>query len=977
LAGGQTANRYYFGAGNATGNYPTSGALTITNKNLISFVIDNQSGSGWANGKPFALRQNQDQQPLIPSGGLNTPSNNAAIGMGFFYLPQTSAANPFRSHTYPLTGNISEILVFNTTLSNTDRQIVEGYLSWKWGIEETLPESHPYSPNKRSLSLISPYNYSDLSLWYDASDSTTISGSGTSAFAWTDKSGVTTASRSFSVPIASASNSGGSGVYTITSSFGNVRGLIQGNSINVTGITGGSFNGTGTITNVSVVPNTSVTITTTIPVSGTATGFTGSLVTPNTFPSVSVGSVNGLNALSILDSASAITFATMPTAAPLSFFYVCSGSPGVLDATSFARLNLSFSPATPTQIGVGANGNGATVTVGSGVLTNPVLLELTSAGASSTGTVYVNGAQVGTFATGGGIFGLQPVLSRDNGAGASALYCEVIGFTRLLSTTERQQVEAYLAWKWGLQGILPTTHPYAPTISSLSRFFPSNYPGLAMWLDASDANTISFSTGSNVSVWTDKSGNGNNATQTTTALQPVLQDNGIYFGSTQFLNLLSSTAILQNVPYACGFVVANVTQAQTQNTNRGGILTILTALGGARFALSLDNINVRTPGVLARRLDGESVTAAGESTAYTYNSRFLSVGEANYSAGTLRQYLNGTQSGGTVAITVGNTSNTPSVNTPTINTNSAVQRMTNTYVYELILFRTALTISQIQQIEGYLAYKWGLQANLPITHPYYPGITSFTYITPTTYPGLALWLDAADANSVSHSGGNVSVWRDKSGNSGRDAIPSSGSGGTYPSNSINGFATIGMTPTGNMYAPVPAQTFPNQLSAFVVFMKTGTNTKDTVIHRSPLVNSDTTCSPFLSYTGTRVIGNGTTFAFINGVTNPFSNVVPTLYNFNISSNANTTWNEWINGSGFTYNLAAGTPGYNDTSTRVWLGAGTNVANPTMAGVIAEVIMYDITLTTNQRQQIEGYLAWKWGIQSSLPSTHPNILYPPG
>jgi hypothetical protein len=30
----------------------------------------------------------------------------------------------------------------------------------------------------------------------------------------------------------------------------------------------------------------------------------------------------------------------------------------------------------------------------------------------------------------------------------------------LLTTTQRQQVEGYLAWKWGLQTALPTTHPY-------------------------------------------------------------------------------------------------------------------------------------------------------------------------------------------------------------------------------------------------------------------------------------------------------------------------------------------------------------------------------------------------------------------------------------------------------------------------------------------------------------------------------------
>ena len=38
--------------------------------------------------------------------------------------------------------------------------------------------------------------------------------------------------------------------------------------------------------------------------------------------------------------------------------------------------------------------------------------------------------------------------------------CEVIGFNRNLSDVERQQVEGYLAHKWGLIATLPEEHPY-------------------------------------------------------------------------------------------------------------------------------------------------------------------------------------------------------------------------------------------------------------------------------------------------------------------------------------------------------------------------------------------------------------------------------------------------------------------------------------------------------------------------------------
>jgi len=44
--------------------------------------------------------------------------------------------------------------------------------------------------------------------------------------------------------------------------------------------------------------------------------------------------------------------------------------------------------------------------------------------------------------------------------------------------------------------------------------------------------------------------------------------------------------------------------------------------------------------------------------------------------------------------------------------------------------------------------------------------------------------------------------------------------------------------------------------------------------------------------------------------------------------------------------------------------------------IAEVILYNSVLTTLQVQQIEGYLAWKWGLQANLPVGHPYKNAPP-
>lgn len=41
-------------------------------------------------------------------------------------------------------GNIGEILAYDERLNIGDRQQIEGYLAWKWGLESQLPIGHPY-----------------------------------------------------------------------------------------------------------------------------------------------------------------------------------------------------------------------------------------------------------------------------------------------------------------------------------------------------------------------------------------------------------------------------------------------------------------------------------------------------------------------------------------------------------------------------------------------------------------------------------------------------------------------------------------------------------------------------------------------------------------------------------------------------------------------------------------------------------------
>jgi len=60
---------------------------------------------------------------------------------------------------------------------------------------------------------------------------------------------------------------------------------------------------------------------------------------------------------------------------------------------------------------------------------------------------------------------------------------------------------------------------------------------------------------------------------------------------------------------------------------------------------------------------------------------------------------------------------------------------------------------------------------------------------------------------------------------------------------------------------------------------------------------------------------------------------------------------------------------------LFVGAN-NVGSSTINLDLAEIIIVHSALSTEQRQLLEGYLAWKWGLQASLPLGHPYYNFPP-
>jgi len=73
------------------------------------------------------------------------PASTGNFSSTFFCIGSSTAP---ASNTF-FTGSISEILVYNpsSALAYSDIQKIEGYLSWKWGLQTNLQTSHPYYNN--------------------------------------------------------------------------------------------------------------------------------------------------------------------------------------------------------------------------------------------------------------------------------------------------------------------------------------------------------------------------------------------------------------------------------------------------------------------------------------------------------------------------------------------------------------------------------------------------------------------------------------------------------------------------------------------------------------------------------------------------------------------------------------------------------------------------------------------------------------
>ena len=96
------------------------------------------------------------------------------------------------------------------------------------------------------------------------------------------------------------------------------------------------------------------------------------------------------------------------------------------------------------------------------------------------------------------------------------------------------------------------------------------------------------------------------------------------------------------------------------------------------------------------------------------------------------------------------------------------------------------------------------------------------------------------------------------------------------------------------------------------------------------------------------------------------------------TDANPLWltNGTVNTFTQTNTYTSGNTNYPVNSIAMGGYSSTFVGSRNFRGTIYETVLYSKLLTTSERQQVEGYLAHKWGIISAIPSTHPFKTFPP-
>jgi hypothetical protein len=798
-------------------------------------------------------------------------SNTTSSGNGMTGLRINSGASPGETSAV----EVGEIILYSRFLTRTEISTVDSYLMSKWGVANTVlvptfSNANPYVYMRPHLRTFQPNTMLECALWFDAADRSTITLSSGNVTQWNDKSG-----NGYSVIQPTASN----------------RPTYTTNLLN--GLPGIQLTNTTYLYQIgSNIPAFSSTPSTTVfMVAKNGSSFAG----------------DGWNIVNTM-------------------WFISNGA-------GTARYHFSFGQSATNAVtlwGTGSTrvGEGRTVPlntaaiIGFTISTAGVSIDVNGIRTTFSGATATN-ANNGTWF----VFGDPRGLTLTNDIN---IY-EFIGFNTDLNASQRQQVEGYLAYKWGLVSSLP---------SVVTAFSPTSITGCQLWLDAADpAGTgVQPANGAIVSTWVDKSLNGRNATGVN---NPTYSSGKVIFNTSASFTLPTAFYFTSTGSY---------TIFSVQSTNN--------ATGVEYFYSFGPNSPSRLTAFVHANSRNPYLGWNGNDYNYNYQmtsgQTFLATNSYN-SVGNLRYgYINGVLDGSNTPAAGRNSDSSP--NTIGIGPNNFPLNGT---ISEILIYNAFLTTDQRQQVENYLINKWGI-----ISHSFrsFPPASiasrSISIFSPRSISGLLVWLDGTDTTAtglVPISGGTVSTWVDKSGNGYNFTQASISTSLPSISYTTNGIGVYFGSLQGLNNTSVP---FPTSYTIFAVanqLTNSGASAYQYVLH-SPH-NAD-----YIIFFGSRggifatFAGSATAWNDVNA-NSPASSVATTSGSSSLlcCTNNGTTLTPYFNTVAMTTKV-----GTNASTTGMIIGSTFAAGSPQpWLGTIYEIIVYNSVLTTIQRQQVEGYLAYKW------------------
>ena len=219
-------------------------------------------------------------------------------------------------------------------------------------------------------------------------------------------------------------------------------------------------------------------------------------------------------------------------------------------------------------------------------------------------------------------------------------------------------------------------------------------------------------------------------------------------------------------------------------------------------------------------------------------------------------------------------------------------------------------------------------------------------------PSPLLWLDASDEATITDNGAatrRISEWRDKSGNGYHAIQPTSSRRLATGLMTINSLNAVKLESGREMFSLTPASA--NWQDVYIVSRWDGNEKFNDFVGLftgSQHVDSDNGIQGDRNSKDLYGLGWGDTF-HINGTESSHFNVLPTLASTFIIS--------------LSSNYPVGINGY-------CIGNDRRLGSRNWRGPVGEILCFDRKLSDQERQEIEGYLAHKWGIQEQLPENHP-------